>query len=174
MSFEPIPVMEMVNGKQVGGGTLDNTNLSDAYSASKTYAVGDYCIHDNRLMVCKTAISTPEPWNSAKWEGKKVGEALSEVTSDLSELPYAIKVTPIVDVTSDSVGRVVIKNNFTLPNGAIPILIVAVNGVSTLRFTTPMLYQGTIFYSAMVNDLTGDPAPNNHLGGYCVYIVPRS
>lgn len=40
----------------------------EEYSSSKTYAVGDLCKHDNSNWKCITAITTPEAWNSAKWQ----------------------------------------------------------------------------------------------------------
>lgn len=90
-------------------------------------------------------------------------------------MPYAIKVTPITNVSTDSAGRAAIENNFTLPSGAIPILIVAINGISTYRFTTPM-YFGTnnLHYSTLMNDVSNVTIPNNDIGAQCVYIVPRS
>ena len=41
--------------------------ITNVYSSSSTYAVGDYCIYGNTLYRCTTAISTAEAWNSAKW-----------------------------------------------------------------------------------------------------------
>lgn len=42
--------------------------ITDAYSSSSTYAVGDYCIYGNTLYKCTTAISTAEEFDSSKWE----------------------------------------------------------------------------------------------------------
>ena len=41
--------------------------VTDIYDSTKTYAVGDYCIKDNVLYRCTTAISTAEEWNAAHW-----------------------------------------------------------------------------------------------------------
>jgi hypothetical protein len=41
--------------------------VSDEYSSSKTYAVGDYCIYEYRLYRCTMAISSPENFDGAKW-----------------------------------------------------------------------------------------------------------
>lgn len=43
-------------------------NLADEYSASKTYAVGDFVVYLDKLYTCKTAITTPEAWTAAHWE----------------------------------------------------------------------------------------------------------
>ena len=40
--------------------------VSDEYSATNTYAVGDYCIRENVLYKCKTAITTGEAFDSNK------------------------------------------------------------------------------------------------------------
>ena len=46
---------------------------SDAYDNSKLYAVGDYCIYDNKLYRCITAIESAEEFNIAmkEWLGRK-------------------------------------------------------------------------------------------------------
>jgi hypothetical protein len=55
----------------IGDGTnnidLSATHVADRYSASKTYAVGEYCIYNNLLFKCTTAITAAEAWNAAKW-----------------------------------------------------------------------------------------------------------
>ena len=42
------------------------------YSSVSTYAVGDYCIYNNILYRCKTAITTAESFNSSKWEATSI------------------------------------------------------------------------------------------------------
>ena len=62
--------------------------VSDEYSATNTYAVGDYCIHENVLYKCKTAITTGEAFDSSKWVqttcGTEFGELNSNLTSEIS------------------------------------------------------------------------------------------
>ena len=46
--------------------------------SKKTYAVGDYCIHDGKFYVCNTAISgSGENWTASHWTETTVGAALS-------------------------------------------------------------------------------------------------
>lgn len=61
-------------------------DLSDAYSSSNTYAVGDLCILGNLLYKCNTAITTPEAWTPAHWTATtvKVELALKQNSSDNS------------------------------------------------------------------------------------------
>lgn len=40
----------------------------DDYDATATYAVGDFCVHDNAPYVCKTAITTGETWTEGHWD----------------------------------------------------------------------------------------------------------
>lgn len=40
----------------------------NTYLDSKTYSVDDIVIYNNKIYVCKTAITEPEEWNDSKWE----------------------------------------------------------------------------------------------------------
>lgn len=65
--------------------SLDNIppNIAPAYSASSTYAVGDYCTKDNVLYKCSTAISTAEAWNSAHWTQVQLATDVADLKDDL-------------------------------------------------------------------------------------------
>lgn len=39
----------------------------DTFSTSKTYAVGDYVVHDRKLWKCTTAVTSAGSWKSANW-----------------------------------------------------------------------------------------------------------
>ena len=56
-------------------------NLADEYSASKTYAVGDFVVYLDKLYTCKTAITTPEAWTATHWEETSMGEETSALKS---------------------------------------------------------------------------------------------
>ena len=60
--------------------------VSDKYSATNTYAVGDYCIHENILYKCKTAITTGEAFDSNKWIQTTCGTEFGGLNSNVSEL----------------------------------------------------------------------------------------
>ena len=68
--------------------SLDNIppNIAPAYSASSTYAVGDYCTKDNVLYKCSTAISTAEAWNSAHWTQVQLATDVADLKDDLSKI----------------------------------------------------------------------------------------
>ena len=57
--------------------------VSDVYSGSTTYSVGDYCIYDNKLYRCITGITTAEAFDSAKWQETKVGEEVRKLSNPL-------------------------------------------------------------------------------------------
>lgn len=59
---------------------------SDAYDNSKPYAVGDYCIYDNKLYRCITAIESAEAFNNAKWEQTTVGNEVKQLNSNLDTI----------------------------------------------------------------------------------------
>lgn len=42
-------------------------SITDAYDNTATYDVDDFCIYENTLYKCNTAISTPEDFDSTKW-----------------------------------------------------------------------------------------------------------
>ena len=58
----------------------------DAFSTSSTYAVGDYCIYNNKLYKCTTAISTAGAWDSSKWTETQIADEFSSLNSNLSLL----------------------------------------------------------------------------------------
>lgn len=66
------------------------SELSDSYDNTATYAVGDYCIYGNTLYKCNTAITTAEEWNAAHWTATNVADELqgclkpSDVVNNLS------------------------------------------------------------------------------------------
>ena len=57
---------------------------SDAYDNSRPYAVGDYCIYDNKLYRCITAIKSAEAFNVEKWRQTTVGNEVNQLNSNLS------------------------------------------------------------------------------------------
>lgn len=58
--------------------------FADEYSASATYAVGEYCRYDGDFWRCTTAITTAEAWNSAHWQKTTIGEEIESLKDDLS------------------------------------------------------------------------------------------
>lgn len=57
--------------------------VADEYDNTARYDAGDYCIHENILYKCITAIATAEEFDSAKWEVTSVKNEISELNSNL-------------------------------------------------------------------------------------------
>ena len=62
--------------------TLDVS--ADEYSASATYAVGDYCAYDGGLYKCTTDIETAEAWNQNHWTQITITDEIQTLKQDLS------------------------------------------------------------------------------------------
>ena len=52
------------------------TPISDQYDPTQTYDVGDYCIYNNTLYRCNTAITTAEAWTAAHWTATSIASEL--------------------------------------------------------------------------------------------------
>lgn len=61
---------------------LETNVVAEAYSSSATYALGDYCIHDNKLYRCTTAITTAESWTSGHWSQVLVGNEIKNKSDE--------------------------------------------------------------------------------------------
>ena len=56
-------------------GALDP--IGDEFNSSLTYSVGDFCIYNNTLYKCTTAVDTAGEWDESKWEATTVAAELS-------------------------------------------------------------------------------------------------
>lgn len=61
-------------------------SIAKVYDATKTYAIGDYCLHDGQLYECTTEITTPEAWTAAHWTAATVGTELNDIKGDVTGL----------------------------------------------------------------------------------------
>ena len=52
------------------------SDITDAYSTTKTYKLGQLCIYNNTLYRCTTAITTAESWNSSHWTATTIAEEI--------------------------------------------------------------------------------------------------
>lgn len=72
----------------VNATTIDKAKsmMSDEYNSSLTYAVGDYCIHDNTLLKNIVAIDTPEEFDESKWEPTSINAEINVIKSSLGNM----------------------------------------------------------------------------------------
>lgn len=69
-----------------GGGSSTAGLVSDNFSETDTYDLGDYCIHNNTLYVCINAINTPGPWDLSDWQATNAGLELNSLNSALTTI----------------------------------------------------------------------------------------
>ena len=69
-------------------------SISDEWNASTTYAVGQYCIHNNILWKCLVANTNTEPTEGTYWTKVSVANEIASVNSSLETLttPNTVKV----------------------------------------------------------------------------------
>ena len=65
-------------------------DFAPVYDSTATYAVGDYCTHDNKFYVCTTAISTAEAWTVGHWNQVSVADIATAIGSDIDDLKEAL------------------------------------------------------------------------------------
>ena len=65
-----------LNNMESGIKQNDTVIGGDEYDSTSTYEIGDFCIYNNKLYRCTTAISTAEAFTPAHWEETNVTEEL--------------------------------------------------------------------------------------------------
>lgn len=58
-------------------------DIAAEYSASATYAVGDYCRYNSKIYTCTTAIATAEAFDSTKWQEVVIGNEMGGLKRDI-------------------------------------------------------------------------------------------
>ena len=96
-----MPYVNMIKDKDTGTEyELTPSSTAALYSASSTYAVGDFCYYDGTLYRCKTAITTGEAWTAAHWEATTVGDSLNDDVSNLKD-----NLSQLTTATTEDEGR---------------------------------------------------------------------
>lgn len=62
--------------------------VASAYSAAKTYKVGDYVLYNSNLYRCTTAITTAEAWTAAHWTQIVLADDVTDLKTDSNKLFY--------------------------------------------------------------------------------------
>lgn len=60
------------------------------YSPSSCYVVGQYCANNYKMYKCKTAITSPETFNSSHWDETNVGAELQEIFEEIGDVESAL------------------------------------------------------------------------------------
>lgn len=61
-------------------------SVAGTYSASKTYAVGDYVWYNGQLYRCSTAITTAEAWTAAHWTSAVISDDVTGLKSAFDKI----------------------------------------------------------------------------------------
>lgn len=89
--------------------------LGDLYNPEATYSAGDYCIYNNVLYKCNTAIETAEAWTADHWDATTVAAEIGELNQNIGNLIKTTTVNTTVSLTAGThTGWTV---NYTTPEG---------------------------------------------------------
>lgn len=73
----------VINGNVIGG--CNSAIVAQTYDESKSYAVGDFCLHNYKLYRC--IANATGAWQASKWELTDVGEEVKDANSLKSWIP---------------------------------------------------------------------------------------
>ena len=71
-------------GRVLNNQKLEKEIISDEWNASTTYAVGQYCIHNNILWKCLVANTNTEPTEGTHWTKVSVANEITSLNSSLT------------------------------------------------------------------------------------------
>lgn len=92
--------------------------VAEAYSTSKTYAVGDYVIHDEEFYRCTTAITTAEAFNSAHWTKLVLTDEVSDLKSEINDINDRFETIVIKEASSNLLDLTALTDNkYVYENG---------------------------------------------------------
>jgi hypothetical protein len=96
-----ISALEDIADAVAGGGGGSSAGLvSDNFSETDTYDLGDYCIHNNTMYVCINAITTPGPWDLSDWQATNAGLELNSLNSALTPQSFAFSASSGVNINA--------------------------------------------------------------------------
>ena len=102
---------------QAGSGAAGT--VASAYSATKTYAVGDYAIQNGNLYRCTTAITTAESFTAAHWTQVVLGDEVTQLKSEITHLQdYSTKAESIDFSTAKTVSGYIAETNTYVYSGS--------------------------------------------------------
>lgn len=114
--------------------------ITDAYDDTATYDVGDYCIYNNTLYKCASAIAVAEPWTAAHWTATDIATELTAIKALAQQLPWTdIDQTLTAGQTTLTISNAAITSTsaiqiFTNAFGVEPTNMVLATGSVTLTF----------------------------------------
>lgn len=156
-------------------------SISDAYDATASYAVGDFCIKENTLYRCNTAIPTGgEVWTPAHWDAVQIvdllgsggGGDVTDVQINGTSIVNAQGVANIPRATDSTEGAVKVYEGYgvKISNGVLfaanPSLNEIKSGVLYKPPSAQQLHQATFYGLAKAAGDATQSASANAVGAY--------
>ena len=118
LPMDNVPTGNSGNFVKSGGVALINTrhenSMAYPYDPTSTYEVGDYCVYDNSIYQCTTAIEMGETWDATHWTSAVICKDLKKHNGDINNLENGLAVIVDGDSCSQAVpvgGFAYIRNN---------------------------------------------------------------
>lgn len=109
--------------------------VAEEYRDSRTYEVGEYCIHVEagipKFYKCTTKIATAESWTPAHWEGTDAGTEITDLNQSLTK--YRIIEYTALANSDSSAYYIVLDNNIITTLGATEVCTAMIAGWSNLK-----------------------------------------
>ena len=169
---------KLSNARKIGNASFDGTKdvtlkemgtldpIGDEFNSSLTYVVGDFCIYNNVLYKCTTAIDTAGEWNDSKWEATTVANEIATQNRNLSSVE-SLGLSQTVTINSHTgrsltfefetdKTRILAFRGVDASNGNIAISSFAVTGDKTVRVDLLNTYSTDLTVSVSAFVLVSD------------------
>ena len=134
-----------------GGGSSAAGLVSDNFSETDTYDLGDYCIHNNTLYVCINAITTPGAWDLSDWQATNAGMELSSLNSALANIGERVHSEGYTAYTVQNGG---IINQITIPKNGTYLFTSYIRGASCWYSKNGVIFPNAAVVTADATEYT--------------------
>lgn len=134
-------------------------NIAAEYDSTSTYAVGDYCIYNERLYRCITAITSPEAWTAGHWTAVDVTGEVSDLKSAVSDIENMSPVSVFNQTVSGTQMQAVTGLSF--PAGAYDITVDSIVSSDTDRDICSVTFVSNGTTNATINLERGNNISGN-------------
>lgn len=135
-----MPNLTIVNRGDLTNKAYVDDYITDAYDDTETYDIGDYCIYNNTLYKCASAIAVAEPWTAAHWTATDIATELAAIKALAQQLPWTdfnqtlTAGQTTVTITDAAITATSAIDVYTNAFGVEPIDMVLTTGSVTLTF----------------------------------------
>lgn len=138
--------------------------VAGEFDSASVYAVGDYCIHDAKLYVAKTATAANDGWIAARWQQVTVMGTINDQVGELK--------TQMTDISDVSKNLLYFTNTEerTLSGGAT----ISFPGVSEIVVNNTQSSIGRISVMGNASSSAGTYRANLPAGTYTMKLIPNN